>query len=339
VAEKTSKFVVGLFVTIGVLIGASAIVWLGASKYFQRGAAYVTYFDESVQGLSADSIVKYRGVEIGRIENIRVAPDNKLIEIVMKINLRGDLEHTTVTQLKDVGITGMKFIELDHRVPGEADLSPEIVFAAEYPIIPSRPSEIRQVFSKVDKIIEKIEAIDIQEISGQITSMIKSVNTFLTGPKLSNILSNLETGAANLDKTILDLDTLLTGPKMNTILSNVESVTTHLDKAVIDVEEIIAQGGLAEVLVEAKDTIIETRALVTNLKDRVTALKLAKTMETANEFIEGLGKRTHVIALEIRATSENLRQASETLERLMERLNASPSDLIYRSSPLPRRDQ
>lgn len=338
-AEKTSKFVVGLFVTIGVLIGASAIVWLGASKYFQRGAAYVTYFDESVQGLSADSIVKYRGVEIGRIENIRVAPDNKLIEIVMKINLRGDLEHTTVTQLKDVGITGMKFIELDHRVPGEADLSPEIVFAAEYPIIPSRPSEIRQVFSKVDKIIEKIEAIDIQEISGQITSMIKSVNTFLTGPKLSNILSNLETGAAKLDKTILDLDTLLTGPKMNTILSNVESVTTHLDKAVIDVEEIIAQGGLAEVLVEAKDTIIETRALVTNLKDRVTALKLAKTMETANEFIEGLGKRTHVIALEIRATSENLRQASETLERLMERLNASPSDLIYRSSPLPRRDQ
>lgn len=338
-AEKTSKFVVGLFVTIGVLIGASAIVWLGASKYFQRGAAYVTYFDESVQGLSADSIVKYRGVEIGRIENIRVAPDNKLIEIVMKINLRGDLEHTTVTQLKDVGITGMKFIELDHRVPGEADLSPEIVFAAEYPIIPSRPSEIRQVFSKVDKIIEKIEAIDIQEISGQITSMIKSVNTFLTGPKLSNILSNLETGAANLDKTILDLDTLLTGPKMNTILSNVESVTTHLDKAVIDVEEIIAQGGLAEVLVEAKDTIIETRALVTNLKDKVTALKLAKTMETANEFIEGLGKRTHVIALEIRATSENLRQASETLERLMERLNASPSDLIYRSSPLPRRDQ
>lgn len=338
-AEKTSKFVVGLFVTIGVLIGASAIVWLGASKYFQRGAAYVTYFDESVQGLSADSIVKYRGVEIGRIENIRVAPDNKLIEIVMKINLRGDLEHTTVTQLKDVGITGMKFIELDHRVPGEADLSPEIVFAAEYPIIPSRPSEIRQVFSKVDKIIEKIEAIDIQEISGQITSMIKSVNTFLTGPKLSNILSNLETGAAKLDKTILDLDTLLTGPKMNTILSNVESVTTHLDKAVIDVEEIIAQGGLAEVLVEAKDTIIETRALVTNLKDKVTALKLAKTMETANEFIEGLGKRTHVIALEIRATSENLRQASETLERLMERLNASPSDLIYRSSPLPRRDQ
>jgi len=339
VAEKTSKFVVGLFVTIGVLIGASAIVWLGASKYFQRGAAYVTYFDESVQGLSADSIVKYRGVKVGMVENIRVAPDNKLIEIVMKINLRDDLEHTTVTQLKDVGITGMKFIELDHRIPGEPDLSPEIVFAAEYPIIPSRPSEIRQVFSKVDKIIEKIEAIDIQEISGQITSMIKSVNTFLAGPKLSNVLSNLETGAANLDKTILDFDTLLTGPKMNKILSNVESVTTHLDKAVIDVEAIIAQGGLAEVLVEAKDTIIETHALVTSLKDKVTALKLAKTMETANEFIEGLGKRTHVIALEIRATSENLRQASETLERLMERLNASPSDLIYRSSPLPRRDQ
>lgn len=338
-AEKTSKFVVGLFVTIGVLIGASAIVWLGASKYFQRGAAYVTYFDESVQGLSADSIVKYRGVEVGRVENIRVAPDTKLIEIVMKINLRGDLEHTTVTQLKDVGITGMKFIELDHRLPGEPDLSPEIVFAAEYPIIPSRPSEIKQVFARVNEIIEKIEAIDIQEIVGQITSMIKSVNTFLTGPKLSNILSNLETGTANLDKTILKLDTLLTGSKMNTILSNVESVTTHLNKAVIEAEGIIAQGGLENILVEAKDVIAETRTFVTSLKDKVNTLKLAKTMGNANEFIEGLGKRTHVIALEISATSENLRQVSETLERLVERLNASPSDLIYRRSPLPRRDQ
>ena len=82
---------IGLFVTIGVLIGLIAVVWLGASKYFEKGGTYVTYFNESVQGLQKDSTVKYRGVDVGRVEKIRVAADNNLIEVVIKVNLKGEL--------------------------------------------------------------------------------------------------------------------------------------------------------------------------------------------------------------------------------------------------------
>jgi len=91
-ARKTSKFMIGLFVTFGVLIGMVAVVWLGASKYFEKGKTYVTFFDESVQGLQVDSAVKYRGVEVGRVEAIRVAPDNRLIEVVIKVDMKGRLE-------------------------------------------------------------------------------------------------------------------------------------------------------------------------------------------------------------------------------------------------------
>ena len=63
---KTSKFLIGLFVMGGVIIGAGIIVWIGASKYFQKGSTYVTFFDESVQGLQMDSSVKYRGVDVRR---------------------------------------------------------------------------------------------------------------------------------------------------------------------------------------------------------------------------------------------------------------------------------
>src|SRR3972149_9372392 len=131
-ARKTSKFMIGLFVTIGILIGMVAIVWLGASKYFEKGATYVTYFDESVQGLQVDSAVKYRGVEVGRVEKIRVAPDNRLIEIIMKIDLKGELERDDVAQLKAAGITGIVFVELSRKDPGEPDLSPKITFASEH---------------------------------------------------------------------------------------------------------------------------------------------------------------------------------------------------------------
>ena len=111
-AGKTSKFMVGLFVSLGIIIIVVAIIWVGATKYFEKGNRYVTYFNESVQGLQKDSIVKYRGVEVGRVEQISVAPDNHLIAVVMKINLRDkNLPQTTIAQLKMAGITGMVFVE------------------------------------------------------------------------------------------------------------------------------------------------------------------------------------------------------------------------------------
>ena len=125
-ARKTSKFMVGLFTTLGIILGVIAIIWIGASKYFEKGARYIAYFDESVQGLQKDSAVKYRGVEVGRVESIRVAPDNKLIGVVMKINLRDeDLTRTAVAQLKVAGITGLVFVELDRRKPGEPEPDPQ----------------------------------------------------------------------------------------------------------------------------------------------------------------------------------------------------------------------
>jgi phospholipid/cholesterol/gamma-HCH transport system substrate-binding protein len=89
---KTSKFLIGLFVITGLLIGAVVIIWVSAADLFMKGSTYVTYFDESVQGLQNDSAVKYRGVEIGKVDSIKVAPDYRLIEVVMKINLSGDLQ-------------------------------------------------------------------------------------------------------------------------------------------------------------------------------------------------------------------------------------------------------
>ena len=106
-AGKTSKFMIGIFVTAGLIMAVVAIVWLGASKYLQKGTLFVTYFDESVQGLSVDSNVKYRGVNVGTVRSIEVAPDQKLIEVVMKIFMKGGDEKNLTSKLKSAGLTGV----------------------------------------------------------------------------------------------------------------------------------------------------------------------------------------------------------------------------------------
>ena len=141
-ATQKTKFAVGLFVAVGITLAILVTIWLGMSRFLQKGRFYVTYFDESVQGLDVDSPVKYRGVFTGRVESIGVAPDSKLIKVILKIESGQKLDENIVAQLKAVGITGSMFVELDQKRAGEADQSPPLSFPSEYPIIASKPSDI-----------------------------------------------------------------------------------------------------------------------------------------------------------------------------------------------------
>ena len=60
-ARQKTNLIIGLFVILGVVMGVVAIIWVGATSYFQKGTTYISYFDESVQGLQLNSAVKFRG--------------------------------------------------------------------------------------------------------------------------------------------------------------------------------------------------------------------------------------------------------------------------------------
>jgi phospholipid/cholesterol/gamma-HCH transport system substrate-binding protein len=294
-AGKTSKFMVGLFVTLGVVLIVVGIIWVGATKYFEKGKHYVTYFDESVQGLQKDSIVKYRGVEVGRVEQIGVAPDNRLISVVMKINLKEDLPHVAIAQLKAAGITGMVFVELDRQRDGEAAQSPKISFPAEYPVIPSKPSEIAKIVSGVNAVVEKFNQMDTQGMLDQFKATAAEIQIFFKGKD------------------------------MQTILANVKGLTANLKDTSQRIDKIIAAGHLEDVMVEARNALKDTRNLMLTLQDEIRALNIR----------EAMGK-TQAIASEVKATSENLRQASETLEAFMNRVYDRPPDLLFGKPPKKR---
>ncbi len=320
-ARKTSKFMIGLFVTMGILIGVVAVVWLGASKYLEKGQTYVTYFDESVQGLQVDSAVKYHGVEVGRVEKIRVAPDNTLIEVVMKIDLKGEIERDDVAQLKAAGITGIVFVELSRKVPGEPDVSPKISFASTHPVIPSKPSDIKQLLTGIDNVIQGLKKIDTEGISDQVKSTLKvleftvaglnsvvgSVEKTLGGGRLEETVGEVKNTLLKLQDFVSDVQKELQALNLGKTGSNIESATARLDK-------IMNSGEVEAILEEAKDAA-----------------------KKVNQLAEGLDKRSLEITNNIKATSENLKRASESLEMLVDRVYASPSDLLFGQPPPPGR--
>ncbi|NLN38741.1 MAG: MCE family protein [Smithella sp.] len=304
---NSAKFLIGLFVIVGALIFAAIIIWVGAAKYFAKGSLYAVYFDESVQGLQVDSAIKYRGVAIGNVKRIDVAPDYRLIEVIMKINLGGDMARQTIASLKTAGITGVVFIELDQISEGELSRSPQLSFKPPYPVIPSRLSEISRFVSDAGDVMQKIGSVDFQGISDDLKQATGAIKDFVQGKRIQNIMENLDSASSRLDETIARIN------------------------------RTIAEGMVDQTIQEALGVLTDARRLISQADGELQALNLSEKERLAREILEDVDTKTKAITGELQDTAENLRVTSEHLKILADRLNRDPSELIFTKPAPPRK--
>ena len=258
-AKKTSSFLVGLFVTLGLVFGTVLVIWVGASRYFEPGNRYATYFDESVQGLQKDSTVKYRGVDVGRVERIRVAPDNHLVEVVMKIDLTEDIRKGMAAELKSAGITGIMFVELARVAPGEKVSTPKITFATEYPVIPSRISTMQRVFAQVEEVMEKMKAVDFEGVSDQFKATGKAAERFFDGPRTRALVDNLERTTRRIDETVARVDNVLSGGRLEKVADAMEADLDAVGRLTAKLSKDIEDARIPDRSAEAKQVLDEAQ--------------------------------------------------------------------------------
>jgi phospholipid/cholesterol/gamma-HCH transport system substrate-binding protein len=272
-----------------------------------KGSLYSVYFDESVQGLQVDSAIKYRGVEIGKVQSIGVAPDYRLIEVLMKIDLEGDLQEQTVAMLKTTGITGIVFIELDQIRAGDLDGSPQITFKSNYPVIPSRRSEISRFVADTGVIMQNIKDIDLKGISTQLKNTTQAIENFVEGKRLNHIMVNLE------------------------------STSSNLNQAISRINKTIAEGKVDRVANETLEVLSDARQLIGEARNEIESLNLKEKSLRTDILLDNMDKKTKVITNELQDTSENLRVTSENLRKLSDSLEKNPSELIFSRPPPPRK--
>lgn len=301
-AKGRSYFLLGLFVIVGVLIGAAAIIWLGATKYFQKGSMYATYFDESVQGLQVDSIVKYRGVDIGTVRLIDIAPDRRLVEVLMKIDVDNFSVNGVAAKLSLAGITGIVYVELDRTTPGEKTLSPKD-FQSPYPVIPSAPSDIKQIEASVNDVLKSLKEIDLKGISDQVLKTTKTIDEFVSGERMNHILTNLGKASVNL-----------------------ASLTQKIDAT-------MSNGSVDEVIQGARDAVKDARALIAQTRAEIEGMKLRQTAAKVGDLVEMTSRKTEVTLTDAGLAVESLRRAADSLEALIDRLSVDPSALIFSKPP------
>ncbi|MDM5270762.1 MlaD family protein [Sulfurovum sp. zt1-1] len=184
--SRVNYLVVGIFV---VFFGIGLVwfaFWLGKYNIDDEYYTYKLEITESVSGLSIDSDVMLRGVDIGRVSDIHINQDNiELTEVYVNIRQNVPIKEDMVATTKMFGITGLLSIEIEGGTNAAKTLKPTDDYIPE---IKTRPSLVTNLSKSVESLSSKLDQLLGQ---GQKIVSDKNINT------VENILDNVETITAN----------------------------------------------------------------------------------------------------------------------------------------------
>lgn len=287
-STEAHKFKVGLFVMGGALILVAALIWLGASKFLSETRLYVTYFDESVQGLEVGSPVKFMGVVVGAVKDISVAKDGRLIEVLMETERTMQAEPDMRAQLAMAGITGMKFVEIT-RAPESKTIEIDFKPAQEY--IPARASSTAELFAAVQNVYEKVMGVDFEGISTEVKGSFASISGRMNDPQIDRLL-----------KALAD-----TAERVRYLASKKET-----ENSIDEMEKALAQ----------------LRILVQGLSQQVASVDLKGTFEGVDNAVMNLNQIIDRLDNEMAAVMINLRRTTDNLARITEKISEDPAQTI-----------
>ena len=250
--SKVNFAVVGAFVLIlgALLIGG--VLWLSSGKSYNKAYdTYLVYMSESVSGLSLDAPVRYRGVQVGSVRRIALAPGNaKLVQLTLDIERGTPVKQDTVAVLQVQGLTGIAHVDLS----GGGNDSPPLKAGPgeKYPVIRSGPSLMLRLDTAVTALLT-----NLNRSSESINALLDEENRVA----LRRTLANLERLSGTLASA--ELPQLLRRLQRSAdAFDRMANETARAGSNTANTVESLR----AEALPEARQTITELRELTASLR-------------------------------------------------------------------------
>ncbi len=313
--KNTNSFLIGLFVMIGSLILIIMIIWLGASQILKEQTYYVTYFESSVEGLETGSAVKYQGVPCGRITNLKVAPDGKLVEVIFQIDKSISIDDSLRVQPAMAGIAGGKFLQLHYPTNLEmAEMYPHLSFEPPYKLIKSAPSGLEEITIAAEKVMNNLMGLNGYEINRNTIAFLQSSTNFFTSKELMSIMENLKSSTKHLNSVLEKMDSSNTIDNLNKTSQKIKNTAAKLESTVNSLNTQIVQMQLDTYVHKFYDKYDSTLERSTNMIGNV-ALRAESSIFSLNELLEQLNR-----------TNSDLQNALRVL-------NDNPSTIFFSSPP------
>ncbi len=271
--DEKRRFRLGLFMLAGIVLLAAGVLTLSAGRLFEKKHALYCYFQENVQGLEPGSPVKFRGVEIGRVDSVNVMPGARIASAVdsraagslieVRSNLLVDKIADQLTSIVDreaidaaieqkvknglrvrlawKDITGQKYLDLDYVDPKESPSKP-LGFTPPGSYIPTAMErtfsdiqrDVGEVASKLARLDFEALLADARALMGTLRKTVDELTTAGLGPRVGD--------AADAVRD------LATSPRIESSLTSLEATHARIDSAAARLDAVLARPSLPAAL-------------------------------------------------------------------------------------------
>ncbi len=254
---RANPTAIGLFVIGAIILTVIGIATLASTAWFSKQSTFISYFDESVNGLAVGAPVKFQGVPVGSVTDlliqIELSDKTFQVPVVYEIDLTRltslagtfvalDDEAVLRQQIRDglraqlqmeSMVTGQLYVELAYRVDAAP---PELVGAqTTYQEIPTTRSilaafgtEAGSLVADVVKILfrvnEMLESIQMEEINQSVVASAAAVERLADSPQILAAFGEVPLMSGQLNRTMAQMEVLAAQ-----LGGTIEPLQMHLD--------------------------------------------------------------------------------------------------------------
>lgn len=279
------------------------VIWLAKVQFDKSIQPYYIMVTGTVTGLVEGGPVRYRGVNVGTVSDIRINPEN-VEEVRLTIEVPEDtpIKTDAIASLEPVGVTGGVYVEIQGGSK-DAPLLREKV--SGIPVIPSRPSSIAAVLSKAPEVLE-----NLMKISNRLTLLLNDDNQ----KSIGTLLANLAQASGNANDTMRNANLLIVD-----LRRQADTLSKQANVLMTTANDTVGKVG--------RDTTVITAELAKTSKEiNKLSASLAGMIEENREPIRDF---TATGLYDLSQLLIHLQDLTNNLSRVSRRLERDPTDLLF----------
>ena len=300
--SRSYALLTGLFtILLGIALAAAFVWFRGDTKGYND---YLVVSKFPVNGLNRQAAVRFRGVEIGKVDDISLDPrDSKNILVRVLLDDSVPITHGTFAQLGYQGLTGIAYVVLDDDGSNPAPLQ---TAAGEIPRIEVRGN----VF---DDLAQSSKAL-LQQ-AAELLDRLNKIASETNISRIDHTLANFEKASAELEPALRAIPQVTERAKKFLGEDNQQS----LRRSLANIEQ--ATDSVVPVVEDSRKVLANMRQLsdkLDKLSTEISSEITDGTLPKINELVEQLGQDT------------------QDFHRLMLQMEREPQSLVFgRQRPQP----
>jgi len=153
--KEANYFTIGVFVSLTLLALVGFSIWLAGVHDFGHHQRYTVYFTDPVNGLSGEAVVTYKGVEVGKVLELRLSPTRKdLVKVDIEVKDDTPVRAGTKASIGVRGMIGVSYVQL---TTDNADQNPPPSLPDEkYPVLRGTGSKLDKFFDDLPQVSQHL---------------------------------------------------------------------------------------------------------------------------------------------------------------------------------------